>query len=85
MRIDDGPTQRDEYAAKRSVKAIYGVVFALLGLVVMFWLPADQQWIRLGLGFVLVLLGGVMIDPSAVRFWIEVLKDLRPMIGGKTP
>lgn len=83
MRATDGPTDGLEYVTRRAAKAAYGLVFALIGLVVMFWLPATQEWVRLGAGFVLILLGGVLIDSSAVVTWAKVVADLRPF--ARTP
>lgn len=54
------------------IQSIYGILLSLGGLAVMVWLPAEP-WIRILSGWFMVLLGGVMVSPAAVKEWLGIV------------
>jgi len=77
MRTEDSLDVRKHYARDRTIRSIYGGFMSAVGCAMLVWLPAGE-WVRITIGFLLILLGGVMINAQAVKDWFEVCGDLLP-------
>lgn len=53
---------------------------SLIGFALMVWLPVDDDWLRLGTGWLVVLLGGMMVSPQVVRDWLALVAELVPIL-----
>lgn len=78
MRQEDPLAVGDIHRRARKVESTYGVLLSLAGLALMVWLPTERESIRLVVGFLLILLGGMMISQDVVRDWFGLFGDLLP-------
>lgn len=77
MRTEDPIDVKKHFAKDRVVRSIYGGFISAFGCAMLVWLPA-VEWVRITVGFLLILLGGVMISAQAVKDWFEICGDLLP-------
>ena len=82
MRQQDAPDVGNQYSKARFIQAVYGVILSMAGLALLVWLPSEKEYLRLTIGFLVVLLGGMMISPQVVKDWFSLFGSLFPF-GGK--
>jgi hypothetical protein len=77
MREADSVDIRKQYARERTMRSVYGMFISAVGTALLIWLPA-REWLRVSVGFLIILLGGVMISPQAVKDWFSLFGDFLP-------
>ena len=78
MRQEDAPDVGTIHRRHRTVQSLYGGFLSMAGLALIVWLPTDREALRLVIGFLLILLGGMMISQDVVREWFGMFGALLP-------
>jgi len=78
MRDVDAPDVGKSFKAKRTAQTIYGVFLSLAGLALLVWLPSEREMVRLAVGFLVILLGGMMVSEQIVKDWFGLFGKLLP-------
>ena len=84
MRQMDAPDVGELHKKQRLSKTIYGFLISIGGGVLMFYLPTETEMVRLVIGGLLILLGGMMVSKQTVTEWWGLFGGLVPW-GKKTP
>ncbi len=83
VRQGDAPSTQDGYRQKRWVQSIFGGFIALAGIALLVWFPGTEL-VRIAVGGAVLLLGGMITDPNAVREWLSLVTEFVPLLrGGK--
>ncbi len=77
MRAEDPAEIKAQYQGDRRVRSIYGFFISTVGVVLMVWMPAEE-WLRITIGSLILLLGGTMISSSVMKEWAEMFGSLIP-------
>jgi hypothetical protein len=78
MRREDAPDVGAQHQKQRLEQTLLGLILSLAGLALLIWLPSERESVRLGVGGLVILLGGMMVNKDIVTAWWGLFGRLIP-------